>query len=172
LDGTQEFTTGGKDFTINVALVQNGTAVLGLVVAPAHNLAYWAMRGKGAFRATVQSGKLIDISPIRVTKARDPIVMLSRSRSDTPEVRPFLADLGNPPTEQLGSSLKSCRIAEGLATHYPCFGDTYEWDTAASQCVLEEAGGWLRPIGGGQLAYGKSFGRRPFLNPGFVASAY
>lgn len=136
LDGTREFIAKNGEFTVNIALIENGRAVLGVVLAPALDLLYAAAEGAGAWReqAGVRTPLVVRAWPAA------PVLMLSRSHAD-PEATVRLAKLGEYEAMQVGSSLKYCRIAEGVADAYPKFASIYYWDTAAAQCVLEQAGG-------------------------------
>jgi 3'(2'), 5'-bisphosphate nucleotidase len=138
LDGTREFVKRNGEFTVNVALVEDGVPVAGIVQAPVTGELWWAERGVGAFR------RESDGTDTRLASARpapaELRVAASRSHLDE-RTRALLARLGPHQTFGLGSSLKFCRLAEGRADVYPRFGPTSEWDTAAAQCVLECAGG-------------------------------
>ncbi len=136
LDGTREFIAKNGEFTVNIALIENGRPVLGVVLAPALDLLYAAADGRGAWRE--QAGVR---APLAVRRwPTMPVLMLSRSHPD-PVATIRLAKLGDFESMQVGSSLKYCRIAEGVADAYPKFASIYFWDTAAAQCVLEQAGG-------------------------------
>jgi 3'(2'), 5'-bisphosphate nucleotidase len=138
LDGTREFVKRNGEFTVNVALVEDGVPVAGIVQAPVTGELWWAERGVGAFRREA------DGSDTRLASTRpapaELRVAASRSHLDA-RTRALLGRLGPHQTFGLGSSLKFCRLAEGRADVYPRFGPTSEWDTAAAQCVLECAGG-------------------------------
>lgn len=136
LDGTREFIARNGEFTVNIALIENGVPVLGVVLAPALDLLYAAAQGQGA---CCEHAGLRTALKTRAWPAR-PVLMLSRAHPD-PEAAPRLAKLGDFEAVQVGSSLKYCRIAEGLADAYPKFASIWFWDTAAAQCVLEQAGG-------------------------------
>ena len=136
LDGTREFVAKNGEFTVNIALIENGRAVLGVVLAPALDLLYSAAEGRGAWREQAGARTLL---AVRKWPAA-PVLMLSRAHPD-PEAAVRLAKLGHYEAMQVGSSLKYCRIAEGVADAYPKFASIYYWDTAAAQCVLEQAGG-------------------------------
>ena len=136
LDGTREFIAKNGEFTVNIALIENGRAVLGVVAAPALDLLYAAAEGAGAWRE--QAGAHTVLAVRKWPTA--PVLMLSRAHPD-PEAASRLARLGDYEAMQVGSSLKYCRIAEGVADAYPKFASIYYWDTAAAQCVLEQAGG-------------------------------
>lgn len=136
LDGTREFIAKNGQFTVNIALIESHRPVLGVVFAPALDMLYAAAEGIAAWRE--QAGTRATLR----TRAwpQKPVLMLSRSHPD-PEAEARLARLAPYDAEQAGSSLKFCRIAEGLADAYPKFANIRFWDTAAAQCVLEQAGG-------------------------------
>ena len=136
LDGTREFVKRNGEFTVNIALVENHRPVLGVVHAPALNLTYGAARGAGAFK--VEDGARAPIRT-RALPAR-PAFVVSRSHKD-PALAALLARAPSHDAIGRGSSLKFCLIAEGSADFYPRLGPTSEWDTAAGQCVVEQAGG-------------------------------
>ena len=136
LDGTREFIAKNGEFTVNIALIENGRPVLGVVLAPALDLLYAAAEGRGAWRE--QAGARAPLA-VRGWPVK-PVLMLSRAHPD-PEAASRLSGLGDYEAMQVGSSLKYCRIAEGVADAYPKFASIYYWDTAAAQCVLEQAGG-------------------------------
>lgn len=164
LDGTKEFISRNDEFTVNVALVEDGRPVFGVVVAPALSLAYWGACGMGAFRSGAT-----DTSAIRVAQAlrAGPLRVVASKSHLNEETLEFIAGLGPCELVHAGSSLKICRIAEGAADIYPRLGPTCEWDTAAAQAVLEAAGGTVLSISGQALCYGKP----EILNPFFIASA-
>ena len=163
LDGTREFISGNGEFTVNVALIEGGQPVLGVVVVPVSAVTYSGVRGMGAFR---------DGSPIRVRQlvAGQALVVLASRRHDTEHSHRALANLerhfGGVQLRQAGSSLKFCQIAEGVADCYPRLAPTCEWDTAAAQAVLEAAGGRVMDLSGDTLGYN---GREELLNPFFMA---
>lgn len=136
LDGTREFVHRNGEFTVNIALIDHGYPVLGVVHAPVAGETYAAAEGAGALRLRGASRE-----PLR-TRARPkkPVFVLSRSHRDA-RLEALLA--AAPPHEavSLGSSLKFCGIAAGEADFYPRTGPTSEWDTAAGQCLVEQAGG-------------------------------
>ena len=153
------------EFTVNIALIDApGRAVLGVVLAPALGRIYYACEGVGAFRSDAQaSGR-----PIRVAKRGAGAVRVVGSRSHRgSSLDGFLARVGPHELVEVGSSLKLCLVAEGQADVYPRMGPTSEWDTAAGQCVLEQAGGHVLKLHGEPLAYN----REDTLNPSFMAYA-
>lgn len=165
LDGTKEFLAQNGEFTVNIALVVDGTAVFGVVVAPAFGQAYWGGDGLGAFREMNDR-----VEPIRVAKPvgipRAFRVVASKSHMNVATVD-FISQLGAYGLVQAGSSLKFCRVAEGEADIYPRLGPTCEWDTAAAQAIVEAAGGYVSTLDGTPLRYGKP----DVLNPHFIASS-
>jgi 3'(2'), 5'-bisphosphate nucleotidase len=164
LDGTKEFVQRNGEFTVNIALVDEHRPVLGIVHAPALERSYYACEGVGAFRSDAQAAG----RPIRVARrGGGPVrVVGSRSHRGT-SLDGFLARVGDHEFVEVGSSLKLCLVAEGLADVYPRMGPTREWDTAAGQCVLEQAGGQVLKLDGEPLVYN----REDTLNPNFVGFA-
>jgi 3'(2'), 5'-bisphosphate nucleotidase len=142
LDGTREFVKRNGEFTVNIALVEGHRPVLGVVHAPALGQTYGAARGAGAFRVEGGAREPIRARPL---PAR-PTFVVSRSHKD-PALAALLARAPAHESVGRGSSLKFCLIAEGTADFYPRLGPTSEWDTAAGQCVVEQAGGavWRLP---------------------------
>jgi 3'(2'), 5'-bisphosphate nucleotidase len=171
LDGTKEFVAKLSDFTVNIALVENGAPVAGVVFAPAYGELFVGSAA-GAFRAHVgQDGAVGAMVPIAARRPPQRIIALvSRSHysSDTDD---FLAGHDLEAAVPVGSSLKFCRIAEGVADIYPKLGRTMEWDTAAGQAVLDAAGGSVRTLDGKPLRYGHGTGDgiSRFANPRFIA---
>jgi 3'(2'), 5'-bisphosphate nucleotidase len=163
LDGTKEFIAGRDEFTVNIALIEHGRPVLGVVSAPASGVVY-AASGPGA--ATRRDGGGAP-APIRARAApADGLVVLhSRSHANKPELERHLAAMTVKERVVAGSSLKFCWIAEGRGDLYPRLGTTNEWDTAAGHAVLAAAGGSVRTVDGAELGYGK----RDFRNPHFIA---
>lgn len=165
LDGTKEFLAQNGEFTVNIALVRDGKAVLGVVVAPALGQAYWGAQGLGAFRELDGRVDRIHVAP--AARLDQPArVVASKSHMNTETVE-FIRQLGAHELVQAGSSLKFCRVAEGAADIYPRLGPTCEWDTAAAQAIVEAAGGQVTKLDGTSLRYGKA----EVLNPHFVASS-
>ncbi len=161
LDGTREFVKRNGEFSVNIARIERGEPVLGVVLAPAIDREYAAIRGDGAW--CYADGQAV---PIRVRAPEwPPTLALSRSHSSVREQH-LCETFGQPEIIRCGSSLKTCLIAEGKADLYPRLGPTSEWDTAASQCVLEAAGGHLTDLQGRPLRYNT---KESLLNPMFVA---
>ena len=163
LDGTREFIKRNGEFTVNIALIEHHQPVMGVVFAPALNLLFYAAKGQGAYRQlhahTPERMQARDFDPTRVTVAG------SRSHAGE-ELTRFLDRMGPHMLVSMGSSLKICLVAEGRADVYPRLGLTSEWDTAAAQCVLEEAGGRL--VGMDDAAFRYNL-KESLLNPHFFA---
>ena len=144
LDGTKEFISRNGEFTVNIALIEQGEPVLGVVAAPALETVYVAARGCGGWRR-------INGSPperLQHSAARPSVLRVVESRSHpSPDLEAYLATLGRIERVRIGSSLKFCLVAEGTADLYPRFGRTMEWDVAAGDCVYRHSGpsGTTRP---------------------------
>lgn len=165
LDGTKEFIQQTGEFTVNIALIEGHSPVLGVVVAPFLQRAYWALRGGGAF---FQQG-VRPIKRIRAnTELKFPVkVAMSRHHlEEEPHLNPLLRRLKSVETVYCGSALKICLVAEGTVDLYPRFGPTGAWDTAAGQCILEAAGGQLINLQGQPLTYNTG---PSLVNPAFSA---
>lgn len=161
LDGTKEFINRNGEFTVNIALIENREPVLGVVQVPVKGLFYFAARRHGAFRqAAGESASQIHVSPLGGGPVR---VVGSRSHGGE-SLQTFVSRLGEHDLVTIGSSLKFCLVAEGEADIYPRLGLTSEWDTAAAQCLVEEAGGRVISIAGERLIYNKE----SLLNPHFL----
>ncbi len=164
LDGTKEFIKRNGEFTVNIAYMEGQHPIGGFVFVPCTGLAYVAEKGKGAFRIDETNKKFVlKTSPFYLM---DPGIKVVASRSHRdPHTDGIISMLNQPEIISVGSSLKFLLIADGEAHFYPRFGPTMEWDTAAAQCILEEAGGsvinaeTLNP-----LVYNKP----NLLNPDFI----
>lgn len=164
IDGTGEFIIGSGDFAVNIALVENGWPSVGVIHAPDHHLTYFAQTGAGAFKDNGQTSKQIFVEPysperkIKVAISRRQELSLMGQYLNTDLAYEYVA---------LGScSLKNCLIAEGGADCYLRIGPTGEWDTGASQCILEQAGGNIIDSEFNPLSYNK---RHTLMNPDFVS---
>ncbi len=163
LDGTREFIKRNGEFTVNIALIEQYEPVLGVVYAPAKGLLYYASKGKGAFK--LADGTEVKAICTRTYNAKALTVAGSRSHADETLMR-FINRLGPCKLVSMGSSLKICLVAEGRADIYPRLGLTSEWDTAAAQCVLSEAGGALIGLDGNNFRYNL---KESMLNSHFLA---
>jgi 3'(2'), 5'-bisphosphate nucleotidase len=169
LDGTKEFVGRRDEFTVNVALVENGAPLLGVVYAPARHELYWGdvSTGKAGRIDADPDGTMPSLgNPIaaRPAPARGLTAVASRSHR-TPETDAFLASFPVTEYRSIGSSLKFCLVAAGEADIYPRLGTTMEWDTAAGHAVLAAAGGRMTGLEGEPFRYGKP----GFRNGNFVA---
>ena len=166
LDGTREFVAGLPDHTVNLAVVVEGTPMLGIVAAPAFGLLWRGVVGIGAER--LRLGKPRGTVPIGVRPwpAEDPVAVVSRSHLDD-ETAALLAAHPQIRRELCGSSLKFCRLAEGSADFYPRLAPTSEWDNAAGHAILVAAGGVVVRPDGDALRYGRA--EAGFRVPAFLA---
>lgn len=171
LDGTKEFISRNGEFTVNIALIENGEPIRGAVYAPALGRLYWGARGEGAYVAEVTGGVLGPSKPIRTrpAPAEGLIAVGSRSHGGS-ETEEYLKAFHVNTFRAAGSSLKFCLVAEGVADIYPRLGRTMQWDTAAGDAVLRAAGGRVETLDGQPLPYGKN--GSDFANPYFVAFGY
>ena len=170
LDGTREFISRNGEFTVNIALIDNGQPIVGCVYAPACEAMYIA--GARAFRVTLSPGAALPplpkLEPITTRPYPDAGLSAVASRSHLdPQTEAFLKRLPIASHRNAGSSLKFCVIAQGDADVYPRLAPTMEWDTAAGQAVLLAAGGCVVGTDGAPLRYGKA--KLGFRNAGFVA---
>jgi 3'(2'), 5'-bisphosphate nucleotidase len=187
LDGTKEFVRRNGEFTVNIALIHRGRAVLGIIYVPVKDIFYYAAEELGAYRLILGERANRELSiedvcrdsdrlPLPVLRPREKgktsAVTLIASRSHlSPETEDFISRVkkrhGEVRIISSGSSIKFCLIAEGSADIYPRFGPTMEWDTAAGQCIVEEAGGevlhaeTLEPL---------TYNKKNLLNPWFIVT--
>ena len=161
LDGTREFLKGNGEFSVNIALIQGHRPVLGVVHMPVADRLWKAARGLGAWR--LHQGSWQRIHARRLPEV--PVIAGSHSHA-RPCLEAFLKQLGPHKEIRMGSVAKACLVAEGSADLYPRFGPTSEWDTAAAQCILEEASGRLIDFAGHPLRYNQ---RDTLENPPFLA---
>jgi 3'(2'), 5'-bisphosphate nucleotidase len=162
LDGTREFVKRNGEFTVNIALIDDGVSVLSVVQAPVTGDLWHGQLGRGAFRRDGDDDVALHVRVPALAPLR---VAASRSHRD-PRTEALLQRMGDTEPVPLGSSLKFCRLAEGGMDVYPRFGPTSEWDTAAGQCVLEAAGGMVIDPRGRPLRYNQ---RDTILNGDFLA---
>lgn len=173
LDGTKEFVAARGEFTVNIALVEDGVPVYGLVLAPALGDLYITLDRRAAGHAALAPGARfrfdeIDFQTIQMRPwpVHGAAAVVSRSHPDE-ATSAFLDRHGIEARLPSGSSLKFCQLAAGRADVYPRFGPTMEWDTAAGDAVLRAAGGVLRAVDGGCFSYGKA--GQNYKNGGFIA---
>lgn len=162
LDGTREFVNRNGEFTVNIALIENTCSVLGVIYVPVNGVCYFAAKGKGAYKQPPNSPPLsIHTNPKRATPLK-----VAGSRSHRGEsLNRFLENVGEYEIISMGSSLKSCLVAEGKADIYPRLGPTSEWDTGAAQIIVEEAGGHLTTLDMQPMRYNT---KESLLNPHFL----
>jgi len=167
LDGTKEFIKRNGEFTVNIALVENGRPIMGVVYVPVSGASYWATKGSGAYHS---------ISDQEATKLQSNTysasdhglrVVCSRSHINS-ETQAFIDELNAPEAVSKGSSLKFLLIASGQAEVYPRMGPTMEWDTGAAQIILEEAGGEVLHA---ETMQPLTYNKEDLLNPYFIARA-
>jgi 3'(2'), 5'-bisphosphate nucleotidase len=162
LDGTKEFVNRNGEFTVNIALIEDHRPVLGVVHVPVHDKTYVGCKGVGAERREPDCEPVsIHVADACATPAR---IVGSRSHRGASLDR-FLDGVGDYDMVPMGSSLKFCVIAEGAADVYPRLGPTSEWDTAAAQAVVEQAGGKVVTLDGKPMKYNA---KADILNPYFV----
>ena len=164
IDGTGEFILGSGDFAVNVALIENGWPSIGVIHAPDHCLTYYGQTNLGAFKDNCQSSQKISVA--EYDGARAIKIAISR-RQQLSLMGKYLSDNFAYEHVALGScSLKNCLIAEGGADCYLRIGPTGEWDTGASHCILEQAGGSIIDSEFNPLSYNK---RESLMNPDFMS---
>lgn len=162
LDGTKEFVNRNGEFTVNIALVENHRPVFGVVRVPVQKKTYIGCEGYGAERRV--DGDAATTIRVAGTASEPARVVGSRSHRGA-SLDAYLDNLGNFDLVPMGSSLKFCVVAEGGADVYPRLGLTSEWDTAAAQAVVEQAGGSVLELDGKPLSYNK---KEDILNPWFI----
>lgn len=165
LDGTREFIKRNGEFTVNIALIENHKSILGVIHVPVLDIDYFAYAGGGAFKS-VNGG---DAEPISVKSLESSTLVVAGSRSHgSEEMQQYMNNISSSYSDvdmlSMGSSLKFCLVAEGKADLYPRLGLTSEWDTAAAQCIVEQAGGYVTKTDMSALEYNT---KDSLLNPFF-----
>jgi 3'(2'), 5'-bisphosphate nucleotidase len=168
LDGTKEFVAGRDEFTVNLALVTNGTPLLGIVGAPALGLIWRGLVGQGAERLNTRASSAAKPIHTRAYPGRGApwVVAVSRSHLDS-RSEAFIAERPGAVREILGSAVKFGRVAEGAVDIYPRLAPTSEWDVAAGHAVVTAAGGKITDAKGASLQFGR--GGNGFIVPEFIA---
>jgi 3'(2'), 5'-bisphosphate nucleotidase len=138
LDGTKEFIKRRAEFTVNVALIENGEPVFGVVLAPALDLLYWGAKGEGAWKE--EQGRAPERIYSRPAAPGTPLTVVESLSHPSPELEQYLQTIPVARRVKAGSSLKFCWVAEGRADIYPRLGPTMEWDVAAGDCVYRQSG--------------------------------
>ena len=169
LDGTKEFISGSEEFTVNIALIENGRVVFGVVTMPTNGRFYVGGSGLGAWRGD-KDATPVTIQVRDVPAPGEAFTVVASRRHSSPEQERLLAglsaSLGELQLANIGSSLKFCLLAEGAADCYPRLAPTSQWDTAAAQGVLEGAGGEVLDLNGKAFSYPP---RESLLNEFFLA---
>jgi len=161
LDGTKEFIKRNGEFTVNIALIEDHRPTLGVIYAPVIDRLYYGSVGEGAWMIDDhQAAKPISVAS---THHRPPRIAGSRSHAGE-ALQAYLRNLGEHELLSMGSSLKSCLVAEGRADLYPRLGLTSEWDTGAAQAIVEAAGGQVTTLDMQPLRYNT---KESLLNPHF-----
>ncbi len=165
LDGTKEFVKRHGDFTVNIALIHEGRPVAGVIYVPVTSVLYYAQKGVGSFK--VENGKTTKL-PVKGEK--DLLTVVGSRSHATPELEQYIQEMkkkyGELEVISCGSSLKFCMVAEGKAEVYPRLGPTMEWDTAAGQIIVEEAGGRVVEF---KTRTPMLYNKENLLNPFFLA---
>ena len=161
LDGTREFVKRNDEFSVNIALIHQHESILGVIFAPVTEVVHYAARSFGAYRQEYDAS--FRAITARQTPAK-PVIFGSRSHQ-SPRMQKYLQNITDYQLQSMGSSLKSCMVAEGSADLYIRFGPTCEWDTAAAQCILEEAGACIVDLQMQPLRYNL---KESLLNPEFI----
>jgi len=160
LDGTKEFLKRRAEFTVNVALIEDGEPVLGVVLAPALDLLYWAVKGEGAWRE--ERGKPAERIYSTPAAPGTPLTVVESLSHPSPELEEYLKTISVARRVKAGSSLKFCWVAEGRADIYPRLGPTMEWDVAAGDCVYRQSGR------NGERTSPLTYNKPDLRNPSFV----
>ena len=170
LDGTKEFIKNNGEFTVNIALIEKNSPILGVIFAPVKSLIYLAQKGYGSItlHTSLELNSLDEATQISVFKQSDPVRIIgSRSHSNNSFTTWVNEKFPKAQIIQAGSSLKFCLIADGNADIYPRFGPTSEWDIAAGHIILNEAGGKILTLSNKEIKYNK---KESLLNSEFIAS--
>ena len=165
LDGTREFIKRNGEFSVNIALIEHGQPVLGVVTAPELEVSYFACRTRGVWKQVgSEAPQSIQVRPLP-SESCEMTIARSRCPKIGKRLQAFLDKVGIHNEVPMGSSLKSCLVAEGVADLYVRLGPTSEWDTGAAQCIVEQAGGCLTDTNMRGLRYNT---RESLLNPHFM----
>lgn len=178
LDGTKEFVKRNGEFTVNIALISNGKAVMGVILVPVSGVLYFASRPAGAFKISLEGindpgivSMMKNAESLPLQSSPDRVTVVGSRSHPSPETASFISNLKETRPDldfiSIGSSLKMCLVAEGKAHIYPRFGPTMEWDTAAGQAIVEIAGGKVVQANTGEVVL---YNKPDLLNPWFVAS--
>ena len=166
MDGTREFVKRNGEFTVNIALIEDGQPTMGVIYAPVLAATYAGARGLGSWKQVDDGGK--EAIMVRQLPFQDALMVVGSRSHRGDSLNEFLQKVGDYQLISMGSSLKSCLIAEGKADIYPRFGPTSEWDTAAAQAIVEAAGGRLVTMDMQPMRYNT---KESLLNPHFMVIA-
>jgi 3'(2'), 5'-bisphosphate nucleotidase len=165
LDGTKEFIARNGEFTVNIALQKNGRPILGVIYVPVTDVVYFAAEGIGAFKQKQHKPeKAIKVRSLIQKGEENHITVVASRRNGLDEVAALCKNFNNYELKNVGSSLKMCLVAEGKADLYPRFGPTSEWDTAAAQAIVEQAGGKIVQMDFADITYNQ---KESLLNSSF-----
>jgi len=166
LDGTKEFIARNGEFTVNIALVHQGKSILGVIYAPVLKTFYFAAKGEGAFKQIEgQEAEKISVRALPVQDGKQHFTVVASRRHGLDKVETLCQNFASYDLTSKGSSLKMCLVAEGSADLYPRLALTSEWDTAAAQSIVEEAGGQLVQLDYSDMTYNQ---KESLLNPFFL----
>ena len=164
LDGTKEFINRNGEFTVNIALIDKNTPILGVIHIPVSNETYWGSKGNHSFYSNENN----NVERIYVSENHQNPIRLVASRSHPSEMlNDLLEKIIDYEIIKVGSSIKFCHIASGQADCYPRFGPTSEWDTAAGEAIVSSAGGHVVAASGNSMKYNV---KKEYLNPNFIVS--
>jgi len=165
LDGTKEFINNNGEFTVNIALIENNTPILGIIHIPISHETYWGSKNKGSFYLNANDDEV----NISVSNNHQNPIRIVASRSHPSEMLNYVLEkIINYEIIKIGSSIKFCHIASGQADCYPRFGPTSEWDTAAGEAIVRYAGGHMVTLNGNLMQYNA---KKDYLNPNFIVSS-
>ena len=171
VDGTREFVSRNGEFTVNIALIEAGVPIAGVVYAPARDILFAGRLGAGAEEMRIEAGRIAERRAVAVAQPAAPLRIVASRSHRTSQTDAFIERYPGASIVPAGSSLKFCLIASGRADLYPRFGPTMQWDTAAGDAVLRAAGGMVTTPEGEPLVYGpkSGVGLDTYRNPSFIA---
>jgi len=165
IDGTKEFLKRNGEFTVNVALIEDNKPVMGVVTIPCQDLVYYASKRNGAFKLDLKTS-IVEQLYVNTKSNKDALRIVCSNSHMSDETRVYISKYDKYETVSVGSSIKFLLVAEGKADLYPRFAYTMEWDTGASQIIVEEAGGSIVTAENKAMQYNKE----NLLNPFFICS--
>lgn len=166
LDGTKEFIARNGDFTVNIGLQENGKCILGVIYVPVSDITYFAAEGVGAFKQQQeQAVEKIKVRKLQQKNGKNHLTIVASRRHGIEQVKTLCQNFASYDLTSHGSSLKMCMVAEGSADFYPRLALTSEWDTAAAQAIVEQAGGRIVQLDFSEMTYNQ---KENILNPFFL----